>query len=109
MTLERCLKLCAFAVEGCGVVPEVDAPEGSGFDCCILVGSISFGLVPEVDGIGNEHGLLMAGELFEPGLGGETGGGAGAGVAVGGVVLARVIGVLAGSRGCNLGTVAQLY
>jgi hypothetical protein len=30
--IERCLKLCAFVVEGCGVVPEVEAPEGSGFD-----------------------------------------------------------------------------
>jgi hypothetical protein len=90
-------------------VPEVEAPEGSGFDCGVLVGSANFGLVPEVDGVGDECGLLAAGEPLESGLGGETGGSAGIGGAAGGVVLAGVIGALAESRGCNLGTVVQLY
>ncbi len=84
-------------------------PEGSGFDCGVLVGGANFGLVPEVDGVGDECGLLVAGEPLEFGLGGETGGSAGAGGAAGRVALAGVIGALAGSRGCNLGTVVQLY
>ncbi len=60
-------------------MPEVEAPEGSDFDCRVVVGSANFGLVPEVDGVGDECGLLMAGEPLESGLGGETGGSAGAG------------------------------
>ena len=65
--------------------------------------------MPEVDGVGDECGLLVAGEPLEFGLGGVTGGSAGAGGAAGRVALAGVIGALAGSRGCNLGTVVQLY
>ncbi len=49
------------------------------------------------------------GEPLEPGLGEATGGSAGAGGAAGGAVLAGVIGTLVGPRGCNLGTVVQLY
>ncbi len=66
-----------------------------------------------MDGVGNERGLLVAGEVFVFELGGEAGGSGGAGGAagevVGGGVLAEVIGALVGSRGCNLGTVVQLY
>jgi hypothetical protein len=90
-------------------VPEVEAPEGSGCECWAFGSSVCFGLVPEVDGVGEECGLLVAGDLLEPVLVGETGGGAGAGGAAGGAVLAGVIGALVGSRGCNLGTVVQLY
>ncbi len=71
-----------------------------------MTSGVDFGLVPEVDGVGDECGLLVAGEPLESGLGGEAGGCAGAGGAVGGVALA---GALVGSRGCNLGTVVQLY
>ncbi len=91
------------------MVPEVEAPEGSGCEFWAFGSGVCFGLVPEVDGVGDECGLLVVGEPLESGLGGETGGSAGAGGAAGGAVLARVIGALAGSRGCNLGTVVQLY
>ena len=90
------------------MVPEVEAPEGSGWECWVLGSGVGFGLVPEVDSVGDECGLLVAGEPLA-GLGGEAGGSAGAGGAAGVAVLARVIGVLAGSRGCSLGTVVQLY
>ncbi len=90
-------------------MPEVEAPEGSGCDGWAFGSGVCLGLVPEVDGVGDECGLLVAGNVLESGLGGETRGSAGAGGAAGGTVLAGVIGVLAGSRGCNLGTVVQLY
>ncbi len=101
--------LCAFVVGGCGVVPEVEAPEGSGCDGWAFGSGVCLGLVPEVDGVGNECGLLVAGDVLGAELGGETGGSTRAGGAAGGVVLAGVIGELVGSRGCNLGTVVQLY
>jgi hypothetical protein len=91
------------------VVLEVEAPEGSGCEFGAFGSEVCFGLVPEVDGVGDECGLLMVGEPLEFELGGETGGSAGAGGAAGGAVLARVISTLAGPRGCNLGTVVQLY
>jgi len=91
------------------VVPEVDASEGSGCEVGAFGSGVCFGLVPEVDGVGDECGLLVFGEPLESELGGETGGSAGAGGAAGGAVLAGVIGTLAGPRGCNLGTVVQLY
>jgi hypothetical protein len=102
--------LCDLVAGACGVVPEVEAPEGSGCGCWILGGGVCFGLVPEVDGVGDERGLLVAGEVLVFELGGEAGGGSGGARGVAGAaVLAGVIGVLAGSRGCNLGTVVQLY
>jgi hypothetical protein len=91
------------------VVPEVEAPEGSGCGCWTFGGGVCFGLVPEVDGVGDERGLLVAGEALVSELGGEAGGSGGAGGAAGGAVLAGVIGTLVGSRGCNLGTVVHLY
>jgi hypothetical protein len=91
------------------VVLEVEAPEGSGWDCWTFGCGVYFGLVPEVDGVGDDHGLLVAGETLVSELGGETGGSGGAGGAAGGAVLAGIIGELVGSRGCNLGTVVQLY
>ncbi len=84
-------------------MPEVEAPEGSGFDCGAVASGVDFCLVPEVDGVGDECGLLVAGKLLESGLGGETGGCAGAGGAAG------MVGTLVGPRGCNLGTIVQLY
>ena len=67
-------------------MPEVEAPEGSGGGCWTFGGGVVFGLVPEVDGVGDERGLLVVGEVLGSGLGGEAGGSAGAGGAVGGVV-----------------------
>ena len=46
------------------------------------------GLVPEVEGVGEECGMLVAGEVLKPELGGEAGGSGGAGGATGGAVLA---------------------
>ncbi len=93
------------------MVPEVEAPEGSGCDGWAFGGGVCFGLVPEVDGVGEDRLLLLAGEALVSELGGETGGGAGGtvGGTAGGAVLAGVIGTLVGSKGCNLGTVVQLY
>ncbi len=91
------------------MVPEVEAPAESGCDCWTFVGGVCFGLVPEVEGVGDERGLLVAGKTLVSVLGGEAGGSAGAGGAAGGAVLAGVIGALVGSKGCNLGTVVQLY
>jgi hypothetical protein len=36
------------------MVPEVDAPEGSGFETWAFGSGACVGLVPEVDGVGNE-------------------------------------------------------
>ncbi len=91
------------------MVPEVETPEGSGCDCWTFGGGVCFGLVPEVDGVGDDRGLLVAGEALAVEFGGEAGGCGGAGGAAGGALLAGVTGVLAGSRGCSLGTAVQLY
>jgi hypothetical protein len=91
------------------VALEVEAPEGSGCDGWTFGGGICFGLVPEVDGVGEDRGLLVAGEALVSELGGEAGGSGGAGGAAGGAVLAGIVGALVGSKGCNLGTVVQLY
>ena len=56
--MEHCLKLCDLVARACGVVPEVEAPEGSGWDCWTFGGGVCFGLVPEVDGVGDDRGLL---------------------------------------------------
>jgi hypothetical protein len=86
------------------VVPEVEAPEGSGFTVGAFGAAVGLGRVPEVDGVGDECGLLAVVELAEPELAGGVG--AGAGEVAGGLVLASVF---VGPKGCNLGTVVQLY
>jgi len=55
------------------VVPEVEAPEGSGLDCWTFGGGICFGLVPELDGVGDDRGLLVAGKALVSEPGGEAG------------------------------------
>ncbi len=89
-----------------GVVPEVEAPEGSGLTVGALGAEVCLGRVPEVDGVGDECELLAEVELVELELVGVVGVGAGAWGAAGGAVLTSV---LAGPKGCNLGTVVQLY
>ena len=84
----------------CGVVPEVEAPDGSGFVVGAFGAVVCLGRVPEVDGVGDECGLLAVVELFELELVGGVGAGAG------GLTLTSV---LVGPKGCNLGTVVQLY
>ncbi len=82
------------------MVPEVEAPDGSGFVVGAFEAVVCLGRVPEVDGVGDECGLLAVVELFELELVGGVGAGAG------GLTLTSV---LVGPKGCNLGTVVQLY
>ncbi len=107
----RCLKLCTFAALSCGVVPDVEAPEGSG--CCCWAGCSCdcFGLAPDREGVGDECGVLVAGKLLEPELGGEAGGSGGGGGATGGAVLAGVGSALVvdGPRGWSFRKEVQLY
>jgi len=86
------------------VVPEVEAPEGSGFTVGAFGAAVGLGHVPEVDGVGDECGLLAVVELVEPELAGVVG--VGAGEVAGGLALTSVF---VGPKGCNLGTVVQLY
>ena len=89
------------------MVPEVEAPEGSGFTVGAFVAEDCLGRVPDVDGVGDECGLLVVVELVEPELAGVAGVGEGAeGAAGGGAVL---VNVFVGPKGCSLGTVVQLY
>jgi hypothetical protein len=95
-------------------VPEVEAPEGSGFVVGAFGAEICLGRVPEVDGVGDECvdgvgdecELLAVVELFEfvPVEVLEVGM-----VAVGTAGGAVLMSVLVGPNGCNLGTVVQLY
>ncbi len=82
------------------MVPEVEAPEGSGFTVGAFGAAVCLGRVPEVDGVGDECGLLAVVELVEPELAGRVG------VGAGGLALTSVF---VGPKGCNLGTVVQLY
>ena len=89
------------------MVPEVEAPEGSGFTVGVFGAEDCLGRVPDVDGVGDECGLLVVVELVEPALTGVAEVGEGAeGAAGGGAVL---VNVFAGPKGCSLGTVVQLY
>ena len=88
------------------MVPEVEAPEGSGFTVGAFGAEVCLGRVPDVDGVGDECGLLAVVELVEPELAVVVGVGAGAGEAAGGLALTSVF---VGPKGCNLGTVVQLY
>jgi hypothetical protein len=88
------------------VVPEVEAPEGSGLAAVAFGTKVCLGRVPDVDGVGDECGLLAEVELVELVLAVVAGVGAGAGGAAGGAALTNV---LVGPKGCSLGTVVQLY
>jgi hypothetical protein len=99
----RCRRKWALAG---GVVPEVEAPEGSGLAVVAFGTEVCLGRVPDVEGVGDECRLLAMGELVEPVLAGVVGVGAGAGGASGGATLTNL---LVGSKGCSLGTVVQLY
>ena len=60
--------------------------------------------MPEVDGVGDECGLLAVVELVDSELAGGVG--VAAGEVAGGLALTNVF---VGPKGCNLGTVVQLY
>ena len=70
-------------------MPEVEAPDGSGFPVGAFGAVICLGRVPEVDGVGDECGLLAVVELFELELAGGVG--AGAGGVAGGLALTSVL------------------
>ena len=72
------------------MVPEVEAPEGSGLATVVFVTEVCLDLVPEVDGVGDECGLLAEVELVELVLVVVAGVGAGAGEAAGGAALINV-------------------
>jgi hypothetical protein len=73
-----------------GVVPEVEAPEGSGLTMVAFGTEVCLGLVPDVDGVGDEWGLLAEVELVELVLVVVVGVGAGAGGAAGGAAVTTV-------------------
>ncbi len=102
-TFGRCLKLCAFVALACGVVPDVEAPEGSGCCCWAGCGCDCFGLALKVEGVGDECGVLIAGKALELELVGDAGGSGGAGGATGGDD------VVDGPRGWSFGMEVQLY
>jgi hypothetical protein len=89
----------------------VEAPEGSGCGCWAGGGCGCFGRIPEVEGVSDECGVLVAGDVLKPELGGEDGGSGGAGGATGGAVLAGMGAALVfdGPRGWRFGTQVQLY
>jgi len=66
------------------VVPEVEAPEGSGLATVALGAEGGLGFVPEVEGVGDECGLLALVELVEFVPDVVAGDGAGVGGAAGG-------------------------
>ncbi len=67
-----------------GLVPEVEAPEGSGFAVGTFGAEVCLGRVPDVDGVGDEYELLAVVELVDPELAEVAGVGASAGAAGGG-------------------------
>ena len=72
------------------MVPEVEAPEGSGLVPVVLGAGGGLDFVPEVEGVGDEWGLLSEVELVELVPVVVAGDAAGAGVAAGGAVLITV-------------------
>jgi hypothetical protein len=92
-----------------GVVPEVDAPDGSGLFALVGVAWICLGLVPDVDGVGAECGELEEVELLGLLSVGNAGAGGGARGAGAGAV-AGVEGMTSvGPNGFSLWTDVQLY
>ncbi len=69
------------------MVPEVEAPEGSGLVPVALGAEGGLGFVPEVEGVGEEWGLLAEVELVELVPVVVAGDGADVGVAAGGAAL----------------------
>jgi hypothetical protein len=70
-----------------GVVPEVEAPEGSGLATVAFGAEGGLDFVPEVEGVGDECGLLVDVELVELVLVVVADDGAGAEGAAGGAAL----------------------
>jgi len=92
-----------------GVVPEVEAPDGSGLFEWVVAGWICLVLVPEVHGVGDECGELEEVEppVLVPGCEAGAGGWI-AGTAVGSWAGAGVAETIIGPNGCSLGIQVQL-
>ncbi len=94
------------------MVPEVEAPDGSGLFDRVDAGWCGLVFVPEVDGVGDECGELEEVDPPESVPGGEAGAGgwiAGAAGGVGAWAGAGVAGTISvGPSGCNLGIEVQL-
>ncbi len=71
-------------------MPEVEAPEWLGCCCPEGCGFNCLGLVPKVEGVGEECGVLEVVKALEPVLGGDARAGGGAGGATGGAVFVGV-------------------
>ncbi len=69
------------------MVPEVEAPEGSGLATVALESEGGLDFVPEVEGVGDECGLLAEVDVVELVPVVVAGDGAGAGGAAGGAAL----------------------
>jgi hypothetical protein len=112
-TLFRGLKFRAVDVLAGGVVPEVDAPDGLGFVGFVVAVCNCFGRVPDVEGVGDECGVLEEDEPLELGPGGGTGVGGGVvgATGAGGIwPVAGVGGALSnGPNCCSLGIHVQFY
>jgi hypothetical protein len=67
------------------LVPDIEAPEGSGVFDFIVVGWRCLGCVPNVEGVGDECGELEEEEPLELASGAATGAGGNASCATGGV------------------------
>ncbi len=68
-----------------GVVPEVEAPDGSGLFELVFAGWVCLVLIPEVDGVGDECGEFDEVEPPESVSGGDAGAGGDTAGAAGGV------------------------
>ncbi len=95
------------------MVPEVDAPDGSGGVVFKVDGRLCFGSVPEVEGVGDLCGELEEDEALELALGEGSGAGGGTGGAAGAGGVWAAEGVFGAPRvgpsGCSLGMEVQLY
>jgi hypothetical protein len=95
------------------VVPEVEAPDGSGLFELVVAGWICLGVdIDDVDRVGEECGELEEVEPLELVSGGDAGAGGGTGCATGGVVAGAGAGVVGTANvdpnGCSLGMEVQL-
>jgi hypothetical protein len=89
------------------VVPEVDALDGSGCLGLLGAGVFCLGLVPDVEGVGNECGILEVVYVLESVSEGVAGASGGCGGAAGGAAFAAGAAVVV--IGWSLGTDIQLY
>ena len=93
------------------LVPDWEAPEGSGAFDFIISGCRCLGSVPEVEGVGEECTEVEEEEPLELVSGAATGAGGDAEGTPGGVGACACVGICASvvPNGCSLGMDVQLY